>query len=149
MGDLRFHLLGPPEVRHADQLLLFATRKELALLIYLAVEGRVHLRKTLSEQFWPESDAMHGRAALRVSLLHMRHLLGEGEGNVPHLLIQRDTLGLNYTSAVEIDLHILREAWTQAHTSGRTALTLSEDARRSLLAHLQRAATLPRGEFLE
>ena len=149
MGNLRFTLLGPPEVRHADQLLLFPTRKELALLIYLAVEDRVHLRKTLSEQFWPDSDAMHGRAALRVSLLHLRHLLGEGEGIVPHLLITHDTLGLHFTSAVELDLHTLREAWTLAHTSGRTALTLSEDARRSLLTRLQHATGLPRGEFLE
>ena len=149
MGDLRFTLLGPPEVRHADQMLLFSTRKELALLIYLAVEERVHLRKTLSEQFWPESDAMHGRAALRVSLLHLRHLLGEDEGNVPHFLITHDTLGLNFTSAVELDLHSFREAWQLAHTSGRTALTLSEDARRSLLTRLQQATGLPRGEFLE
>src|SRR5579863_5773773 len=119
MGDLHFTLLGPPEVRHAGQPLLFSTRKELALLIYLAVEGRVHLRKTLSEQFWPESDAMHGRAALRVSLLHLRHFLGEGAGVVPmpHLLIQRDSLALNVTSAVELDLHILHEAWTLARTS--------------------------------
>jgi DNA-binding SARP family transcriptional activator len=49
MGDVSFTLLGAPEVRHADQVLLFPTRKELALLIYLAVEGRIHLRKTLSE----------------------------------------------------------------------------------------------------
>jgi DNA-binding SARP family transcriptional activator len=77
MGNLYLTLLGPPEVRHADQVLLFSTRKELALLIYLAVEGRVHLRKNLSEQFWPEGDAMHGRAALRISLLHLRHMLGE------------------------------------------------------------------------
>ncbi len=149
MGDLYFTLLGPPEVRHADQALLFPTRKELALLIYLAVEGRVHLRKTLSEQFWPESDAVHGRAALRVTLLHLRHLLGEGEGNAPHLLVTHDTLGLNFTSAVELDLHTLHEAWTVTHTSTRTALTMPEDARRSLLAHLHRAASLPRGEFLE
>src|SRR6266851_3199343 len=149
MGDLSLTLLGPPEVRHADQVLLFSTRKELALLIYLAVEGRVHLRQTLSEQFWPEGDAMHGRAALRVSLLHLRHLLGEGEGNVSHLLIQRDTLGLDLASAVELDLHPLHEAWTLARASTRTALTMPEDTRRSLLARLQRASSLPRGEFLE
>ncbi|MEO8974094.1 MAG: hypothetical protein ABI406_21100, partial [Ktedonobacteraceae bacterium] len=100
MGTLSFTLLGPPEVRYADQQLLFSTRKELALLIYLAVEGRVHLRQALSEQFWPEGDARHGRAALRISLLHLRHLLGEDAdaNTVPHLLITRDTLGLNLTS---------------------------------------------------
>src|SRR5579859_2679741 len=103
MSNLYFTLLGPPEVRHADQALLFTTRKELALLIYLAVEGGVHLRKTLSEQFWPEGDARRGRAALRITLLHLRHLLFEGEGvAVPHLLIQRDTLGLDLTSALEL-----------------------------------------------
>src|SRR5712692_556371 len=151
MGNLSLTLLGPPQVRHGDQLLLFSTRKELALLIYLAVEGRVHLRKTLSEQFWPEGDAMHGRAALRVSLLHLRHLLGEDAGvdPLPHLLIQRDTLGLDLTSAVELDLHILHEAWTLARASIRSTLTMPEDARRSLLARLQHATSLPRGEFLE
>jgi DNA-binding SARP family transcriptional activator len=151
MGKLRLTLLGPPQVRHADQVLLFSTRKELALLIYLAVEGRLHLRQTLSEQFWPEGDAMHGRAALRVSLLHLRHLLGEGAGadSLPHLLIQRDTLGLDLTSAIELDLHLLHAAWTLGRTSAGTALTMPEDARRSLLARLQYATSLPRGEFLE
>jgi DNA-binding SARP family transcriptional activator len=149
MGDLYFTLLGPPEVRHADQALLFTTRKELALLIYLAVEGRVHLRKALSEQFWPDGDAMHGRAALRISLLHLRHLLGEDAGTVPYLLITRDTLGLNLTSAIELDLHILHEAWKLARASTRTALIMPEGERRSLLVQLQRAASLPRGEFLE
>src|SRR5712692_7013472 len=151
MGNLSLTLLGPPQVRHGDQLLLFSTRKELALLIYLAVEGRVHLRKTLSEQFWPEGDAMHGRAALRVSLLHLRHLLGEDAGvdPLPHLLIQRDTLGLDPTSAVELDLHILHDAWRLSRASIHSTLTMPEDARRRLLARLQHATSLPRGEFLE
>ncbi len=148
MGDLCLTLLGPPEVRHADQMLLFSTRKELALLIYLVVEGRVHLRKNLSEQFWPEGDARHGRAALRLTVLHLRHLLGKGAGvdPVPHLLIQRDTLGLDLTSAVELDLH---EACTSARASTHTTLTMPEETHRILLARLQRAISLPRGEFLE
>src|SRR6266852_4704596 len=151
MGDLYLTLLGPPEVRHADQMLLFSTRKELALLIYLAVEGRIHLRKNLSEQFWPEGDARHGRAALRLTVLHLRHLLGEGADvfPVPYLLIKHDTLGLDLTSAIELDLHILLEACTSARASTGTTLTMPEVARRRLLAQLQRATGLPRGEFLE
>src|SRR5579864_7698434 len=151
MGDLCFTLLGPPEVRHADQILQFSTRKELALLIYLAVEGGVHSRKKLSEQFWPEGDAKHGRAALRITLLHLRHMLGEGADvfPAPHLLIERDTLGLDLTSALELDLHILLEAWTSARASTHTSLTMPEEAQRSLLAQLKRATGLPRGEFLE
>ena len=151
MGDLYLTLLGPPEVRHADQVLLFSTRKELALLIYLAVEGRVHLRKNLSEQFWPEGDAMHGRAALRISLLHLRHLLGEGDGVYPVL-----TSSSNATLSVLISpprsnstCILLHQAWTLARASTRTTLTMPEDARRRLLAQLQRATSLPHGEFLE
>ena len=151
MGDVSFTLLGPPEVRHADQVLQFTTRKEFALLIYLAVEGRIHLRKTLSEQFWPEGDARHGRAALRISLLHLRHLLGEGTGvhALPHLLVTHDTLGLDLTSGIELDLHLLHEAWRLSRASTRTALSMPESERRGLLTRLQRAASLPRGEFLE
>src|SRR5712692_2434181 len=151
MGTLCLTLLGPPEVRHADQVLLFSTRKELALLIYLAVEGGVHSRKKLSEQFWPEGDARHGRAALRITLLHLRHMLGEGAdvSPVPHLLIKHDTLGLDPTTALELALHTLHKAWTSAHASTHTTLTMPEEARRSLLAQLQHAINLPRGEFLE
>ena len=151
MGNVRFTLLGPPEVRHADQVLLFSTRKELALLIYLVVEGRVHSRKSLSELFWPEGDAMHGRAALRITLLHLRHLLGDGAGvdHVSHLFIKRDTLGLDLTSAIELDLHTLNEAWRLARASTNTILTMSEDVHRRLLDQLQRATSLARGEFLE
>src|SRR5579863_6685037 len=116
MGDLCFTFLGPPEVRHDQQVLQFSTRKELALLLYLAVEGHVHSRQKLSELFWPEGDAQHGRAALRITLLHLRHVLGESAAvdSVPHLLINRDTLGLNLASGVELDLHTLHEAWTLA-----------------------------------
>ena len=151
MGDLYLTLLGPPEVRHADQMLLFSTRKELALLIYLAVEGGVHSRKKLSEQFWPEGDARHGRAALRITLLHLRHMLGEGADvfPAPHLLIKHDTLGLDLTAAIELDLHTLHEAWTSARASTHTTLTMPEEMHRTLLARLQRAISLPRGEFLE
>src|SRR5581483_10856711 len=149
MGDLSLALLGPPEVRHADQLLLFSTRKEQALLLYLAVEGHIHSRKSLSEQFWPEGDARHGRAALRITLLHLRHLLGEDTdaSPLPHLLITRDTLGLDVAST--LDLHLLLEAWTSARASLHMAQTIAEEARRSLLARLQHAISLSRGEFLE
>ena len=84
-------------------------------------------------------------------LLHLRHLLGEGADvfSVPHLLIKRDTLGLDLTSAIELDLHILLEAWTSARASTGTTLTMPEEAHRTLLARLQRAISLPRGEFLE
>ncbi|HET8912872.1 MAG TPA: hypothetical protein VFN23_15475, partial [Ktedonobacteraceae bacterium] len=110
MSDITLTLLGPPEVRRADQLMQFATRKEFALLIYLAVEGGIHSRRHLSELFWPESDAMHGRASLRITLLHLRNLLDNGTSPVPYLLITRDTLSLDLSSEIEFDLRPLHEA---------------------------------------
>ena len=151
MGDLCFTFLGPPEVHHDQQALQFSTRKELALLLYLAAEGHVHLRQKLSELFWPEGDARHGRAALRITLLHLRHVLGEGAAvdSAPHLLINRDTLGLDLASGVDLDLHTLHEAWTLARAATHTALTMPENEQRTLLAQLQRATSLAHGEFLE
>ena len=151
MGDLSLALLGPPQVRHADQVVQFSTRKELALLVYLAVEGHVQARRKLAELFWPDQDARHGRASLRLTLLHLRHLLGEDgdREEVPHLLITRDTLGLNLTSALDLDLHTLHEAWTLAHGSSRTALPIPEDDHRAVIARLQHATGLLRGAFLE
>lgn len=149
MDTLHLALLGPPQGRRADQELRFSTRKELALLIYLAVESRVHFRKKLSELFWPERDAIHGRASLRLTLFHLRRLLGGGRGFDPHLLIKRDTLGLNVTTAFDLDLHTLHNARTLAHASTSTALTMPENVRQTMLSQLHHASTLPRGEFLE
>ena len=75
MSQLQLSLLGTPVVKHGERTLTFSTRKALALLVYLAVEGGTHPRKTLSESFWPELDAEHGRAALRATLLELRKLL--------------------------------------------------------------------------
>src|SRR5579884_1582039 len=74
MCQLQLSLFGVPEVKHSQTTLTFSTRKALALLVYLAVEGGPHTRKALSEAFWPELDARHGRAALRATLLELRRL---------------------------------------------------------------------------
>ncbi len=155
-GNLHFALLGPPQVYHGGQLLAFPSRKALALLIYLAVEEGAHARKTLSELFWPESDASHARATLRATVLELRDVLTGGTSpeyrhvphRVPHLLIDRDTLGLDLTSGVSLDLQTLQAAWVLARDSSRTAATLPEEIRRAQGAQLQEATTLSRAEFL-
>jgi DNA-binding SARP family transcriptional activator len=155
-SNLHFALLGPPQVYDGGRLLAFPSRKSLALLIYLAVEGGVHSRKMLSELFWPESDAVHARATLRTTLLELREVLAEGTSlvggampeRIPYLLIDRDTLGLDQTSGVSLDLHTLQAAWTLARDASRRPVTLSEEARREQRAQLQEATRLSRGEFL-
>src|SRR5215469_18484963 len=106
MSQLQLSLLGTPMVKHGEHMLTFSTRKALALLVYLIVEGGTHSRKTLSESFWPELDAEHGRAALRATLLELRKLLerSHAPGERAHLLVERETLGLEQGSQAHLDL---------------------------------------------
>ena len=113
MSTLKIALLGPPEVDHRDHRLTFPDRKVLALLAYLAAEGGVHERQKLTRLLWPESDMAHGRTALRITLLHLRHILEEDVSpeRDSHLLITHDTLGLDLASGIDLDLHALETAW--------------------------------------
>ena len=109
MCQSQLSLFGVPVVKHGQTTLTFSTRKAQALLIYLAVEGGLHTRKSLSESFWPELDAEHGRAALRATLFELRNLLerSHGPGEQAHLLVERDTLGLNQDSSLLLDLRLV------------------------------------------
>src|SRR5690348_7796759 len=116
MSQLQLSLLGVPVVKHGERTLNFSTRKALALLVYLAVEGGTHTRKTLSESFWPELDAEHGRAALRATLLELRKLLERSHepGERTHLQVERDTLGIAQGSQPILDLQLFESASKQA-----------------------------------
>jgi DNA-binding SARP family transcriptional activator len=69
-------LLGPPRVERDKALVVFETRKAMAMLAILAVSGRGRTRDALVELFWPESDPDHGRAALRRTLSDLRGGIG-------------------------------------------------------------------------
>src|SRR5258706_5146850 len=147
MSQLQLSLLGTPVVKHGEHTLTFSTRKALALLVYLAVEGGMHPRKTLSESFWPELDAEHGRAALRATLLELRKLLerSHGPGERAHLLIERETLGFDQGSPLVLDLRLVEAASKQV---GRGIEPLAGQAREARLSQLEQATRLACGPFL-
>src|SRR5256884_1231126 len=147
MSQLQLSLLGEPLVIHGETTLTLSTRKALALLVYLAVEGGTHPRKTLSESFWPELDAEHGRAALRATLLVLRKLLerSHGPGERAHLLVERDMLGFDQGSPLILDLRLVEAASKQV---GRGGELLEDQGHRELLAQLEQATRLARGPFL-
>src|SRR3989441_6992445 len=147
MSQLQLSLLGEPIVKHGEHTLTFSTRKALALLVYLAVEGGTHTRKTLSESFWPELDAEHGRAALRATLVELRKLLERchGPGERAHMLVERDTLGFDQGSPLVLDLRLVESACKQV---GRGVEPLADQPREALLAQLEQATRLARGPFL-
>jgi len=55
MGDVYLALLSPPEVRAADQVVQFSTRKELALLICPVVSKATSMRAKTSHTAVPFS----------------------------------------------------------------------------------------------
>ncbi len=148
MSDLSLRLLGPPEVRHDGQPVSFRTRKVLALLIYLAVEGRLHSREKLTALFWPESEEAQGRMLLRRSLLLLRQGLHE-ESEPPgraHIMVERDALGCNFASDLHLDLQVVQKA---VQVPREQTSSLSADANGAVILQLQAAVTLYRGNFLE
>src|SRR5256886_1071659 len=147
MSQLQLSLLGEPIVKHDERTLTFSTRKAMALLIYLAVEGGMHPRKTLSESFWPELDAEHGRTALRATLFELRKLLerSHGPGERTHLLVERDALGFDLDSSLILDLSLVESASKQV---GRGIEPLEGLTRESLMTQLEQATQLARGPFM-
>ena len=148
MSQLSFALLGPPEIRHGDSVLKFSTRKALALLIYLAVEGGSHTRRRLSELFWPELDSKNGRAALRATLLQLRQLTEHEAASKPHLFIEQDTLSLDLSSEVVLDVNQLEAAYKDVHALSRRTTPIHGKERNLLCQRLEQAIALYRGEFL-
>ena len=147
MSQLQLSLLGEPIVKHSEETLTFSTRKAQALLVYLAVEGGTHARKTLSESFWPELDAEHGRAALRATLFELRKLLerSHAPGELVHLQVGRDTLGLDQDSPLLLDLRLVEAVSKRV---GRRVEPLAGEVDGELLAQLEQATRLVRGPFL-
>ncbi len=147
MSQLQLSLLGTPVVKHGEHTLTFSTRKALALLAYLVMEGGMHPRRTLSESFWPELDAEHGRAALRATLFELRKLLegSHGPGERTHLLVERDTLGFDLDNSLILDLSLVESASKQV---GRGIEPLEGLARESLMSQLEQATHLARGPFM-
>ena len=97
---LSISLLGPPKVSLEGRGVRFGRKKALALLCYLAAEGKKGSRGELAELLWPQSDEQRARKDLRSTLSRLRKTLGEdgargdGSSKGAHLLvIDGDLLG--------------------------------------------------------
>ncbi len=141
MSRLSLAVLGTPLVRHSQQVLRFRTRKALALLLYLAVEGGMHSRAKIATLFWPDSDEAQARTSLRRIVLDLRHALDDTPGS-SHLIVRRDALGFDFTTDVDLDCALLGRAFILARRSGaiEEAKFAADDLLFSQLA--QAAATL-------
>lgn len=140
MPLLRISLLGKPEIHHGGQPVSFRTRKALALLIYLAVEGGAHSRAKIAALLWPESETGAARATLRSTLRYLRQGLEHeaDEEAAPHLNVSRNELSFNFDSEYVLDL----DRVARASDSGDRGASADPDI-------LQRAVEAHRGYFLE
>ncbi len=128
-GSLEIRVLGPLEVHVDGSPLRVDTRKALAIVALLAVEGRPFARDELAAMFWPDSDDESARGALRRTLSVLRTALGNRWLRVDRSSVAVDTDG----DGVHFDLADLEAACTSGASDVRT---------------LASAASLARGPFL-
>lgn len=154
MAQLEVALLGAPEIRRGGALIIFPTRKALALLSYLAVEGGAQPRERLVGLLWPESSADLGRAALRKTLAYLRQALGDQAADAAaarHILAERDTLRLNPALVGDVDVWLVQGAaqvLRQPFLSTAGPASWPSAYLHTLLDPLRRASALVRGDLL-
>lgn len=147
MLELQLNLLGPPEIRLASTPLSFPTRKTLALLVYLALEGGPQPREHLAAMLWPEATPERSHASLRNTLGHLKSVLQQtgGQANNNYLSVTHTALALNPDANITLDLHVVERAYLLARAD-RSSRTLPEGS--ASLPMLQAAADSYRGDFL-
>ena len=64
------------------------------------------MRKKISALFWPDSDELQGRTTLRRTLSDLRSSIEDSDSQA-HLIIERDMLGFDFSSDIDLDLHMI------------------------------------------
>jgi DNA-binding SARP family transcriptional activator len=144
---LHLYLLGSPEARLGETPLVFPTRKTLALLIYLALEGGSQPREHLAALFWPESSPERSYASLRNTLGHLQTTLRQasGQAQTSYLTVTHQTLALNPDADIELDLQTVERAYESGRADRASRVPPENSAS---LPVLQSAAACHRGDFL-
>lgn len=134
---LEVRLLGNPEVRVAGLPLQVDTRKAIAILAYLAVEGSAG-RDHMTALLWPEAAPDRAKATFRRTLSSLRTGIG-GD----HLESDRERVGL--TGATDSDVARFDEEIAATFDHGHDP----HDVCPACIPHLTNVLTLYRGDFLE
>ncbi len=132
MTVLTLRFLGAPQALYQGQPLKFRSRKVLALLIYLVVEGKQHERDKLANLLWPESSQPQGRTALRNTLARLRRSLAVAGD---FIVTEGSRVGFDFHQSFDLDVQAVDAA----------ASTLSSDIS---LDTLKTTLKQVQGEFL-
>jgi WD40 repeat protein/predicted ATPase/DNA-binding SARP family transcriptional activator len=136
LGEFQITLDGEPFTA-------IPTDKVRALLVYLAVEGRVYVRADLVQLFWPGYTAESANNNLRQSLHRLRNMLPPAE-ETPWLLTTRQTVQINPAAPISIDVTTFRQLLAECKAHAHPQLAACP----ACLARLQQAVDLYRGDFL-
>lgn len=111
-----------------------AYSKALALVYYLAVTGRAHMREAVATLLWSEAAPEQSKKNLRDVLANLRRVLA------PYLVITRQTVELDAQAAIVVDSRDF-EAQLEAAQRATSPATAG--------AALRAAVELYRGDFLD
>ncbi|MBN1483923.1 MAG: AAA family ATPase, partial [Chloroflexia bacterium] len=137
-SSLRLLLLGGLQIKlDGTEVEGFVSRKAQALLAYLAVSGRSHLREALAGLLWSEATAKRAAGNLRVILSNLRQLLPD------HVSINRQSVAL----------HPEQSYWSDAAAfAQKVRSALAPNSGRPLpgaaVAELKEALSFYQGDFL-
>ena len=107
MAGLELFILGSPRIYSDGLPIEFDARKNLALIAYLGVTRECHNREAIITLLWPESEPSRTRAILRRNLSVLKKSLS-GE----YLLVDRETVGLNFDKSVWSDVELFKQLAT-------------------------------------
>ncbi|MPZ50631.1 MAG: hypothetical protein GEU75_15255, partial [Dehalococcoidia bacterium] len=138
LANLVVSLFGPPRIEVDGLAIQVDTRKAIALLAYLAVEGQVQSRETLAALLWPESDGLSARSALRRTLSTLRTALGRRWLDVDRQTVRLDPEDLS------LDVSRFRDLVDRHRRHSHPAAEVCPDCTQALAE----AADLYRGDLL-
>jgi DNA-binding SARP family transcriptional activator len=96
-------LLGSPQLSLDEKpITQFISRKAQALLIYIAVTGKLHSREVIAELFWQDMPSSQSMKNLRTVLSNLRQLVGD------YVLITRQTIAFNQECSYYLDVEAIR-----------------------------------------
>ena len=142
MSSFRLSLLGAPSVERDGAPLALGSRKNVALIAYVAVTNPsgAHSREALTTLLWPEFEPSRARAGLRRTLSELKKALS---GDL--LVVDRESVGLDPDADLWLDVEEFRrltQAW-EDHDHPETEVCSA------CLTSLAEAVELYRGDFME
>ena len=138
MPELLMKLLGSPFIETDQKPVEISSRKAIALLVHLAVEGQAKSRDSLATMFWPDQDQSRARAYLRNALWMLTQA-----GLEPWIEISREAVALRagyWLDTAEFQDQLTE---TQKHDHSKEVTCLK------CVPLLEKAVSLYRGDFLE